>query len=90
MGAISIQNVSFGYDDAPHATARDREGAELVLRDISLEVPDGQFLCLIGHSGCGKSTLLRLLLGLSRPDSGTVLINGKKVEGPGQIGRAHV
>ena len=31
MGAISIQNVSFGYDDAPHATARDREGAELVL-----------------------------------------------------------
>ena len=83
MGAISIQNVSFGYDDAPHATARDREGAELVLRDISLEVPDGQFLCLIGHSGCGKSTLLRLLLGLSRPDSGTVLINGKKVEGPG-------
>ena len=83
MGAISIQNVSFGYDDAPHATARDREGAELVLRDISLEVPDGQFLCLIGHSGCGKSTLLRLLLGLSRPDPGTVLINGKKVEGPG-------
>ncbi|KFI32346.1 nitrate ABC transporter ATP-binding protein [Haematobacter missouriensis] len=44
-----------------------------VLRDISLEIPEGQILCLIGPSGCGKSTLLRFLGGLERPTSGQVL-----------------
>lgn len=83
MGAISIQGVSFCYDDGPTGRVAGQESSELVLNDISLEVPDGQFLCLIGHSGCGKSTLLRLLLGLSSPTSGSVLIDGAKVEGPG-------
>lgn len=54
-----------------------------VLNHISLEIPDGQFLYLIGHSGCGKSTLLRLLVGLDRPSSGTLSIDGKTIEQPG-------
>lgn len=44
-----------------------------VLRDISLDIPQGQVLCLIGPSGCGKSTLLRFLGGLEKPTSGEVL-----------------
>jgi len=48
-------------------------GETEVLRDISLEIPTGQIVCLVGPSGCGKSTLLRLIGGLERPGSGRVL-----------------
>ena len=48
-------------------------GAVDVLKDISLDIPQGQIICLIGPSGCGKSTLLRFLGGLERPASGEVL-----------------
>ena len=44
-----------------------------VLRDISLDIPAGQIVCLVGPSGCGKSTLLRLIGGLERPASGRIL-----------------
>lgn len=52
-----------------------------VLDDISLELPAGRITCLCGPSGCGKSTLLRLLGGLERPSSGTVLQDGAAPEG---------
>ena len=48
-------------------------GETEVLRDISLEIPGGQIICLVGPSGCGKSTLLRLIGGLERAASGRVL-----------------
>jgi sulfonate transport system ATP-binding protein len=47
------------------------------LDQISLEVPQGQFTCLIGASGCGKSTLLSLVAGLDQPTSGTVSVAGR-------------
>ncbi len=47
-----------------------------VLEDVSLEVPQGEFLCLLGASGCGKSTLLSLIAGLERPSAGTVQVAG--------------
>ena len=49
-----------------------RFGDTQVLRGISLEVPQGQFVAIIGKSGCGKSTLLRLLAGLDQPDGGRI------------------
>jgi len=55
----------------------------LALDHINLEVKAGEFLCVVGPSGCGKSTLLHLIAGLQQPTSGTVLIDGKPVVGPG-------
>jgi NitT/TauT family transport system ATP-binding protein len=52
-----------------------RGGAFQALRDISLEVADGEFLCIVGPSGCGKSTLLRMLGGLDAPTQGRVAMN---------------
>jgi NitT/TauT family transport system ATP-binding protein len=53
------------------------------LRDVSLQVRAGEFVCLIGPSGCGKTTLLRLMHGLLEPDSGEVLIDGDRPSTPG-------
>jgi NitT/TauT family transport system ATP-binding protein len=50
-----------------------RYGGVEVLSDISLEIPNGQIVCLVGPSGCGKSTLLRFIGGLERPETGAVL-----------------
>ena len=58
-------------------------GGKSILEQICLEVKDGEFVGLIGPNGCGKSTLLSLLCGLSKPDTGQILLDG-------QIGRAHV
>ena len=53
------------------------------LEDISFEVAEGEFLCIIGPSGCGKSTLLNIIAGLEKPDRGEVLIDGKIINRPG-------
>jgi NitT/TauT family transport system ATP-binding protein len=55
----------------------------VALDDVSLQVPRGEFLTLVGPSGSGKTTLLDLLGGLSRPTSGSVLVDGAEVTGPG-------
>ncbi|TXL63624.1 ATP-binding cassette domain-containing protein [Cerasibacillus terrae] len=46
-----------------------------VLKDINLEIQNGEFIAIVGESGCGKSTLLRLLAGLEKPSSGVIKIN---------------
>ena len=58
-------------------------GVTAALREMSLTVDDGEFVCLVGPSGCGKTTLLNLIAGLERPDEGQVLVHGKTVRGPG-------
>ena len=54
------------------------------LDEISLQVSEGEFVCLVGPSGCGKSTLLNIIAGLEVPDSGWVMADGKPVTGPGR------
>ena len=60
-----------------------RGRAQHVLRDVDLAFEPGTFTSLTGHSGCGKSTLINLLGGLSRPDAGTISLDGQAVTGPG-------
>ncbi|MFG1608835.1 ABC transporter ATP-binding protein [Actinoplanes sp. NPDC049265] len=59
-----------------------RRGPVEALRDVSLMVPRGSFLAVVGRSGCGKSTLLRLIAGLLQPTQGKIKINGRPVRRP--------
>lgn len=54
-----------------------------VLKDINLEIEEGEFVVIVGHSGCGKSTLLKMIAGLEKNDTGILSVDGKKVDGPG-------
>jgi len=54
------------------------------LDNVSLEVANGEVVCLAGPSGCGKSTLLDIVAGLTKPDAGRVIADGKPVDGPGR------
>jgi len=60
-----------------------RKGDFAALATIDLAMRKGEFVTLIGHSGCGKTTLLNLVAGLTAPSSGTILLAGKHVDGPG-------
>ncbi|MDR1039401.1 MAG: ABC transporter ATP-binding protein [Deltaproteobacteria bacterium] len=64
--------------------ARDGEGREafVAVESFSLDVRAGEFVSIVGPSGCGKSTLLDILAGLSKATSGSVVIDGKEVNGP--------
>jgi NitT/TauT family transport system ATP-binding protein len=56
----------------------------MALSDFSLAVRKGEFVSIVGPSGCGKSTFLNVLLGLIKPDSGTMQMNGTPITGPSQ------
>jgi len=73
MGKMELRHLSFHYPDAKLPA----------LDDLNLTVEQGEFVCVLGASGCGKSTLLSILEGLRRPSSGSFLIDGREVTGPG-------
>ncbi len=61
---ITLQGVTFGY------------AAEPVLRDLTLELPAGSVVAIVGENGAGKTTLVKLLTGMYRPDAGRILVDG--------------
>ena len=73
MNGFTAEHLSFAYD------------RELVMKDVSITVPKGGLTVIVGQSGIGKSTLLKLLLGLYRPNSGTLVIDTP--EGPIPVDR---
>ena len=54
-------------------------GSVVAAQDVNLDLPDGQFVCILGPSGCGKTTLLRLIAGLENPTSGRILLGGEDI-----------
>ncbi len=58
-------------------------GSAVIVKDFHLHVREGEFVCVIGHSGCGKSTVLSIVMGLSEPTEGGVVLAGREVVGPG-------
>ena len=73
---LAIDNVSKSFQSA--------SGTVLALDHVSLQVDEGEFVCLVGASGCGKTTLLNIIAGLEKPDSGNVLADGKPITSPGR------
>jgi ABC-type bacteriocin/lantibiotic exporter with double-glycine peptidase domain len=65
-GSLRLESVTFGY-----------ESGRSVLSDVTLDIPNGSSLALVGESGAGKSTLLAVLAGLYAPDRGQVLVDGR-------------
>lgn len=63
-----------------HHTYFTKESASIALKDINLTVEEGEFISLLGPSGCGKTTLLSIIAGLIEPTTGTVYIQGKRVD----------
>ncbi|MBI3934654.1 MAG: ABC transporter ATP-binding protein [Acidobacteria bacterium] len=57
-------------------------GTMLAIDNLSLNVKEGEFLCIVGPSGCGKSTLLNIMAGLDRPTGGKIYAGGKLLDGP--------
>lgn len=80
---MSESHSSTRTDDGTLVAARDltvRFGRQKVLRNITLEVPRGQTLAIIGESGCGKTVLLKSLIGLVRPTGGHVAYDGQQID----------
>jgi NitT/TauT family transport system ATP-binding protein len=63
---------------------RNERGTVHALDNVSLNVAEGEFVCLVGPSGCGKSTLLDIIAGLTRPSEGQVYADDQPIEGPGR------
>lgn len=73
MKFLEVKHVSKTYTDGSRSLT--------VLKDISFEAEEGEFICIIGPSGSGKSTLLRMITGLDRPTGGEIIFKNRKVEG---------
>ena len=75
MAFIELSGVCKGYGRPDQRTH--------VLEDVNLSIEKGELVSIVGYSGAGKTTLVSLLAGLIMPDKGTVLVDGKRVTGPG-------
>ena len=76
--AVVFEHVALAFDDF------------VVLRDVSFSIPVGGLTVLLGASGSGKSLILKMILGLMRPDSGSIHVNGQRIDNPRRILGLHV
>ena len=74
MGDLQIRNLSQSFP-------RDDGSILTVLEDITFNVQDKEFVCILGSSGCGKTTLLRLIAGLDEAERGTIILDGEEMKG---------
>ncbi len=77
MKSLTIRNLAKTYFDPYQGTHVE------AVRDISLEVREGEFVSIVGPSGCGKSTVLNLIAGFIAPTAGDILVDDRPVRGPG-------
>jgi NitT/TauT family transport system ATP-binding protein len=76
---LTVEGLTLAYDQS--------KGQLSVLDDVSFQVQETEFLCLVGPSGCGKTTLLKLIAGLQQPTSGHIRLAGRDVHRPSrQVG----
>ena len=75
MSILKFENVSKGFGQGTNRVE--------VLKNINLEVSEGEFVAILGFSGTGKSTLMNLIAGLEMPDSGSVTFKGETITAPG-------
>src|SRR5262249_33611370 len=76
--SLAIRNLSKTYFDLYAGTQ------VAAVRDVSLEVPAGEFVSMVGPSGCGKSTILNMIAGFIPITGGEILVGGQPVKGPGR------
>ncbi|HVL71089.1 MAG TPA: ABC transporter ATP-binding protein [Beijerinckiaceae bacterium] len=77
MKSLTIRNLQKTYFDPYKGTKVE------AVRDVSLEVREGEFVSIVGPSGCGKSTVLNLIAGFIAPTGGEILVDDRPVRGPG-------
>ena len=77
MKSLAIRNLSKTYFDL-HAGTN-----VTAVHDVSLEVPEGEFVSIVGPSGCGKTTILNMIAGFLPVTGGEILVGGRPVKGPG-------
>lgn len=73
--SMQIRNLKIAFDTP--------KGEYVAVKNINLNVRQGEIISIIGHSGCGKSTILNAIGGFVKPAKGEVILNGKTVKGPG-------
>lgn len=75
VGDLKIKGINKSFDIDGNSVD--------ILKNINLEIAEGEFIAIVGHSGCGKSTLLKIIAGLVSYDDGEVTLGGEKVIRPG-------
>lgn len=81
MAILELSGVSKSF--SRNGRANSQSGKVEVLRDIDLSIRENEFVCIVGRSGAGKTTLISLIAGLIDADSGSILLEGRPIAGPG-------